>query len=472
MINKLKTFAIAILVTGATVTATRAPAATTSTNTQVLDNISVQLTVYSQGGVNSSDKSLAADKTTIKTADIIYQLGQIGGFTVDAKKDKLVLSTTYTNQLVGIPNTTNLISTNTISSIVGGALYYWQDDFGDSYYLDLDGAFGNDNLTNSYAISNNVIWTISSSGSTGTTNYAIGANGYDSITPDTNALFTAGPAGGPPFTGTNFINFSSLPSTNRDGFGNLTATEALGYWVTVVPTVTAGSTNVTITQYSPVTEELFALGKQHICVMTPGSGTSTPATLTKVDNWVQWDSFGGGTTIYAESGKDLSTNDFSGTNISGQTTYSTADLLVYTTYPAFGAAATVTNLNLDPGGFSKGTAKLMNFTVHGKATNAEVLQIISSANVTAAGQGYIGGSFVTNASYISSIVGNVTNYAENTEVYSQIQGAEGNFLGTNFVKNTNAPFGQYVHNPTEVVYSGTVTLTFLSSGPEIQPVDP
>jgi hypothetical protein len=471
MINKLKTFAIAILVTGATVTSTRAATASSlNTNTQVLDNISVQLTVYSQGGVNSSDKSLAADKTTIKTADIIYQLGQIGGFTVDAKKDKLVLSTTYTNQLAGVAGSSNVvISTVTLTNDAGvvkeSGMYYWQDPFGDDSYLDLvDGS-----TTNSYLITNGTIY-LTFDGTTHYTNHV-----YDSIG-GTNALYTSTSGFTLPFnTSTNYINLNAIPAPALDGFGNFLYPDAFGYFVTVVTTVTGsgatGTTNVTITQYSPGTEEVFAQKSQHVCVMTPKSGSTEP-TLTKVDNWVAWDMNGGANTIYAESGKDLSTNDFSGTNITGETTYSTGDLLVYTTYPAFGAAATVTNLNLDPGGFSKGTAKLMNFTVHGKATNAEVLQIISSANVTASGQGYIGGSFVTNASYISSIVGNVTNYAYNAGIYSQIEGATGNFLGTNFVVNTNAPFGQYVHNPTEVVYSGTVTLTFLSSGPEIQPVDP
>jgi hypothetical protein len=487
MINKLTKFAIAILVTSATVTATRAPAATISTNTQVLDNISVLLTVYSQGGVNSSDKSLAVDKTTIKTPEIIYQLGQIGGFAVDAKKDKLVLSTTYTNILVGQPNTTEVISTVTLNNDAGiiasgGSMFFWTDDVGDYIGLDLVDSTS----TNSYTITNGFndfsqnageIWLTYN----GVTTYPVGNSFYAPIDSTTNALYTS--TSGSPFdTSTNFINYSALPASSIDGFGNILypagtfqsgSSGALGYWVTVVPTVTPTATNVTITQYGPVTNELFALNQQHICVMTPKSGTTAP-TLTKVDNWVAWDLNAGGTTFYAESGKDLSTNDFSGTNITGETTYGTGDLLVYTTYPTTGAAPTVTNLSLDPAGFSKGTAKLMNLTLHGKATNAQVFQIISSSTVTAAGEGYIGGFFTTNYQYISSIsIGGVTNYTQNTPIESQINdNATGNYLGTNFVVNTNSPGDQYVQNPTQVAYEGTVTLTFLSSGPEILPVDP
>ena len=105
MNKTLKKFAIAILAAGATVAATRAPAAVV-TDTQVLDNISVQLKMYSQGALNSTDKSLAATATTLTTSDLIQQLLIIGGFpTTTYKSDKLVVSTLYSNVLTGTPGT-------------------------------------------------------------------------------------------------------------------------------------------------------------------------------------------------------------------------------------------------------------------------------------------------------------------------------------------------------------------------------
>ncbi len=504
-----------IVVAGATVASTSA-LARVNTNMQVLDNISVALKIYSQAPTvktthSGNGETIAADVETIATSDIINQLGQVGGFAVNPKTDKLVLSTIYSNMLVGIPGTSVTVSSVTLSNIPNGVLYYWYD----ASEVDQMGFTDFASQTNSFLITNGMnydgwpgdIFQTSSSTSAGTTIYPLpdaqgnGGNEWDAIS--SNFLYTS-TSYPPPFVSatTNTIDYSGLPSTNLDGSRSLTAQGALSYWVTLVPTVSGTNCNVTITQFSPQTEEIFAQADQHVCVMTPKTG-SAASTLYLVDNWLQWNN--GGTTIYDETGNDLSAGEFSGLNITTQTAYSTGGLLIYTVYPTNGAPATVTNLNLDPMGFSKGTIKLMNLTLNGKATNADEVQLLSTETVTGGGTGFIGGTFTTASEYqgsvtpadvyITSISGGVTNYhtngpftnfINNTIIESPINGYnEGNYLGTNFVTNvlngtsdTNYPYyayGQYVYNPTNVVYSGTITLNFLSAltaSNEIVPIQP
>src|ERR1019366_2210033 len=99
MTNKLKTFAIAMMVTGATVTATRAPAAP-STNMQIVDNISLHLQVFSQGPLNSHGTVLPALQKTLLSTDLLKELANVvPGYTYKPG-DKLVYSTIYSNFLV------------------------------------------------------------------------------------------------------------------------------------------------------------------------------------------------------------------------------------------------------------------------------------------------------------------------------------------------------------------------------------
>jgi len=502
MIKNLKTLAIAMLVTGATVTATKAPAAKLNTNAQVLDNISVALTVYSQSPTvkttrNGKNEKQVAVVSKINTSDIIYQLGQIGGFSVNPKKDKLVLSTTFSNFLVGIPGTTVLVSSNTLTNVPNGEVWYWQDPYGESWAMDLsDGA----TYTNTFLITNSggaygEIFQLSSATSSGTTYFPLpdaqgnGGNYYDSIY--TNDVFTATNTF-PPGTSTNAINFGPLYGTNLDGTRSLSQT--LSYWVVLTPTVSGTNVNVTITQYSPQTEEVFAYADPVVCVMTPKS-SGTPASLILVSNWVQWNS--GSVKIYDDTGTDLATNDFDELDITSETVYTTGGVEINTTYPETGAPSTQTNLNLNLNGFAKGSATRMNLLLNGKASNAlDVLSLSSQSVGNGVGTGYIGGTFTTNFDYPSSTnaadvyiysyegshtnyeTNNAyTNYTYNTEI-TNLTGREGNYIGATFVTNaadTNFPYGQFVQNPTNVLVTGTVTLTYLNSLTEsniIVPVQP
>src|ERR1700722_15690226 len=120
MINKIKTLALSLMVAGATVTATRAPAATAYTNVQVLDKVNIALTLYSQGALKTTtsgkSESLPAVKTSLTTADIIDQLASVSGLFTAAKSDSLVYSVIYSNFLVGTAGTTITNSTTTLSN--------------------------------------------------------------------------------------------------------------------------------------------------------------------------------------------------------------------------------------------------------------------------------------------------------------------------------------------------------------------
>jgi hypothetical protein len=188
MNKTLKKFAIAILAAGATVAATRAPAAVT-TNMQVLDNISVQLKVYSQGALKTGDKTLVATATTLTTSDLIQQLLIIGGFpTTTYKSDKLVVSTLYSNVVYGTVATTNGLFTNTISPLNTGTNLYVIDagaDFlaGGTNLLPITSGLnsGGAGFTNGYIISNNFIYAVTYTGA----GVAGGPFFYDEITNDT-----------------------------------------------------------------------------------------------------------------------------------------------------------------------------------------------------------------------------------------------------------------------------------------------
>jgi len=123
MIKTLKTFAIAMLAAGATVTATEA-----ATKTNVVENIAVNLTIYQQyvpgastygtptaGGTNATNLKLYDHMSTLNTKDIIAGLSAATGTNFSSMRSPaLVLVTAYSNVVVSnLPLITNLsFSTN------------------------------------------------------------------------------------------------------------------------------------------------------------------------------------------------------------------------------------------------------------------------------------------------------------------------------------------------------------------------
>jgi hypothetical protein len=465
MNKTLKKFAIAILAAGATVAATRAPAAVT-TNMQVLDNISVQLKVYSQGALKTGDKTLVATATTLTTSDLIQQLLIIGGFpTTTYKSDKLVVSTLYSNVVYGTVATTNGLFTNTISPLNTGTNLYVIDagaDFlaGGTNLLPITSGLnsGGAGFTNGYIISNNFIYAVTYTGA----GVAGGPFFYDEITNDTiytvvSASTTLAGNAAPPGAGTTTVFTNTDFPTTSGG--------TVGDWVTIVPTVTSLITNVVITQYSPTTATIFTnVSPRQYCVMTPKTAGSF--TLYDVSDWISSD--GDSTTIYNESGTDLSETDFYGTNISAQTKYSIDGLNVKIVYGTNGSPASQTNIIINPSGFAKATTKIANLVMGGTSKDKLGFQILSSENVTAAGQGSIGGSFVPDGNADGFVYTNTVTGVTNTPTIEP----GGNLYFANGTAFTTNNIGTNTISATPVVVDGTITVSYLSAGAVVVPVEP
>lgn len=451
--NKLKTFAIAILAAGATVAATNA-GATVSTNTQILDNITIALKFDSQGALSTKDNSLAATSTTFTTSDLIQQLIPL---CVDAKPTfsksmKLVYSIIYSNFLVGTPGTVITNATNVVTSILPGTNIGVAMTTGGTNVLAITNGSG-DSLA--YIISNNVVYE--------TVNLGFGLQ----PTVTTNAIGT---------TVTNNQIISNAVNDTGSGtavftFNTNSINPGLGYWTTIVPTNLGGNPgafSVLITQFSPATNLLFTNASEHTCIYTPKSGT-TAASLINVDNWVSEsglnDFDGKKFQVYKESGTDLSGGTFNGTNIASQTSESYDSFYIFTAYPTNGAPAGQTNIIFDGydgdtglSGIATTTAKLENLTVGGKADQKAVFQVLANKTVAVSGVGYIGGTLTTNALQTNTFNGITTTNI----TFAEDQSGFANDLGTNNIFQLNSD-NLYITGTKDVVANGTITETFMSA---------
>jgi hypothetical protein len=460
MNKTLKTFAIAILATGATVTATRAPAATTTTNTQVLDNISVALKIYQQGDLKTTPTgkgdSLAAPITTFTTYDLIQQLAPFAGFTA-AKNQKLVLSTVFSNFLVATGAATSTTNVFVIAGGGNGSVDYMYPAGGINVGTNsLD--FGSGTTTNSYYITNSYgnvyLYQISTVG----TNPPV-TSYYDNIA--SIAILTNF------YDGTNY-HYGVATNINTNLVAN--GYQPFSYWTTIALN---NSTNVVVTEYTPTTVNLFTNASSHVCVMTPKS-SSAAESLIDVDNWVSFgdksDYTGDSFSFYKEMGNDLSGDDFAGTNITSQTVYSYGTFSIFTAWPTNGAPAGQTNIifaNRDSdtplGGFQTSMTKFINLTVNGNSKDKAVFQVIGSGSAAVSGVGYIGGSLTTNFLQTNTTFGVTTT--------NLTFGSANNWLGTNHIYQ-NGGNSIYIQDTTDVLAVGTITMTFLSAEPVIVPAKP
>lgn len=214
--------------------------------------------------------------------------------------------------------------------------------------------------------------------------------------------------------------------------------------------ITPTATNIVITQYSPITNLYFTNASSSIAVLTgtTGTGTNVKPTLMYVTNWLSINT-DSSTKIYNETGLNLSaTNDFFGTNVNaGQIVYLFKDLGITAIYTTNGQPANNMNYSLDPTGFVKQTDTKENLTVGGKASQASYFDIPSSATWSVGGSGWVGGTFAGTNTF--TVVGGYTNY--NTFANS--------YVGTNYD-------GAYISGPTNVVFTGTITETFLKAYPQ------
>jgi hypothetical protein len=484
MNKNLKLLALAMLVGGVTMAAARASAATTTTNTQVLENISLQLKLTHQGSLNGAESSLSTVAESLNTADLIQQLVPFDGVQY-LPSQKLVFSTIYSNFQVGIPGTTVSNSSVTLANVSN--VWYYDGGPGSLNSLDIV----DHSSTNSYVITNGTIWLTYN----GSTHYAVGGNYYDSIT--TNAIYTGNSTGGT-FYSTNAIDLAPIQGPGASILDPASANVAGYCWVSIVPTVTASSTNITITQFSPELTNIFTILGHSICVYTPKSSTVSTASLVDVDNWVQLspglDVNLSDFSIYKETGKSLQpaddegNGDFLGTNISGQTISSFEQLAIFTAWPTnvaptlgsgqtnliFGEWA-FTNLSSIPptpwnyymgdtplSGIATTSAKMINLVLNGSSKNKIMVQVIGSSTATVTGAGYIGGILSMNKTQTNTFAGVTTT---NNSYGNSLLGPESgfnNFVGTNIIGSLN---GQniYLQNVTNVLASGTISITYLKT---------
>jgi hypothetical protein len=151
MINKLKTFAIAMLATGATVATTRATPITYAA-TNVLQPVSITLTVYEQKPVSTPTVATGESFNTKALVTAVESaLGTNGTFNNKAElallTSNLVTQTGTTNVTTNVvtsgPNTL-LISTNSV--VLGGTTNLTIGNTSGSYYVTITATNGTTNL--------------------------------------------------------------------------------------------------------------------------------------------------------------------------------------------------------------------------------------------------------------------------------------------------------------------------------------
>jgi hypothetical protein len=313
----------------------------------VLQNISLQLTIYQQGATNPNGRKVSDQVIAYTTKSLITNLEAVTGQPFGSGA-KLVLSTLYSNTSAGSAIYSTLFSTNlalasNTSLIIGGLPYYGDYD---------------DTATNNYGVmmlSNNTILSGDSPGSIRNSIVSVVTTSdvtNASVALDTNALATL------------------TPST--DANGDVTNVAVLEQQVTAgsgVPIVSNGPTTIAIlydgANLYPVTNYI-------------GVSQISPAQ------------------IVVETGKGLdTTNALTVTNLASQTGFSIQGLNINYSTPSGS-----NYLNLDLQGFVKQTLKVDTLAAK-KGTNTAVVADVFGANATwnVNGWGDMGEN-VTNASPI------------------------------------------------------------------------
>jgi hypothetical protein len=323
----------ATLALGAVATAAMVTPAAAFTQTNVLQNVNVQFTIYKQGQVSSTGKKLPDVVTSFSTKNLIGALEGVTGVNFGAGA-KLVISTVYadTNITIGSPGFSNTITTNLALATnevlnVGGASLY--------------GIYGN---PGTIVISGNSF--ISNYSGTLDTNVVSDSN--DSVTIDTNAGFIT----------------TLTPSTNGSGaFADVTNILVNSeYQVSNAPT-----TNV------------FTNVLNSIDVLYGGAANL----LYPVTNYITF--FTNSPEIVVEGGINLGTTSPA---ITSQNGFSISNLLI--TY--FTTTSATNNLNINLTGFVKQTLKIDVLSGHGATEVAEDI-FAASSTWSVIGSGYSGGSF-------------------------------------------------------------------------------
>jgi hypothetical protein len=412
MINKTKTFAIAILVAGATVTATRAPAAKTAdtnTFTNVIQELTINLTVYSNAPTKSLTSLSGGKAVALTTKSIIAALSNdsanipsLVGFDW-GKSPQLVIDTILTNS-ASVSNTLTVVTSNTVLLSSSNNVISFEP-------------------TNAFPGTTNVaIVGIGTNGSAIITNNAVGTNA------GTNLLTT---------TGTWTQTGTSVSTTNFSYLGTNTLTNLsagfptnVGVWTVITASTNASGTNVTAITYTNVAHLTIALVTNGGYAIEVEGGTAKDPTFADVSEYVS------------------ANTDYTVTNTAVGTGFGTTNAIptsgaVYETkrfsFDVFGTSGTAVGNNLSLGvyGFAKGTFADDVLSKSKTAGTNEVPDGTYTASVS--GHGYIGGTYVTN-----SAAGNAISLPANE------------YHGTN-TAFTNEISGSLT-NPIPVVVEGTISL--------------
>jgi hypothetical protein len=423
MMKTFKTYAIALLVAGATVTATKVPAAHTDTNTftNVVQNLSISLTVCSNSPVVSNTKIAGSKPVTIDTKTIITAYSNAAG-TIPSlvgfdfgKSPQLVLDTTFaaTNTVVTTTNASTNVITATLTVTNGGHIAF------------IDGS------TNVVTISN-------TTGSATITNNAVGTNA------GTNLITFTGWSGT-----TNFISTNAFTYTNTSGASATTAAfpTNVGDWTVITAATNAlGQTNVIATTYSTTNSTNVGYITNSVGVEIQG-GTAAAPVYASIANYVTAGTIRSVTLTAAGTNfDDLGTTNATNVMYTSTTTDAFGDFFVRV-FNTNASTSVANNLSLNLYGFVKAATKydVLYLSKKSGITN-EVTDTTQSATVS--GYGDVGGTFITNAVAGTNSTGVYTTeyYGTNTAVTNEVTGS--------------------ITNPIPVVVEGTVTIGSPKSVPE------
>ncbi len=337
MIKPLISAALALWAGAATATA-----ATTQTN--VLQNINLQLMIYQQGATNANGRKVADQVTSYTAKSLIAALGAVTGQQFGAGA-KLVQSTVFSNvtittgpAVISTVLSNNLaLATNSYLSVGGIPFYgfFYGSDNNDAGIMTIS---NNTIITGPYpgGIPNNVLSVVTG----GTTN--------ESVAIETNDLTTL------------------TPSTDINGF------------VTNVAVLTQ------IQEAPAPTESILTNVSSEIAILYGGAAN----TLYPVTNYLSFST--NSAEIVVETGSGLNTTN---ALLASQTGFSIQGLNITNYSTATGS----NNLTLNLQGFVKQTMKADTLAAK-KGTNAAVVEDIFGASSTwsVIGSGFIGGVYVTN----------------------------------------------------------------------------
>jgi len=406
MINKLKILAVMTLAAGATATATKATAAVVDTNTftNVVQSLSINLTVYSNGPVVSNTKISGEKPVTINNKTIITALENASG---------------------------------TIPTLVGF-------DFGKAPQLILNTTFASTNILVTNVVSSNTVALATNDGTV-----SIGTNVL-TVSTSTSETISNGTLTGT-WSGNTNVTTNSIAYTNSSGATNLTFTTNAADWTVLSAAAgTNGATNLTVVTKGLATNVGYLTN--YVGVEVQG-GTATAPVYAKLNSYFSTETYS--SVILNATGSNF--NDIGTTNYTN-VTYATSTATEFGGYSirlfnTNGSTSPANNLDVTVYGLVKAMSKNDVLYASKKAGITNEVPDTTSTATGVSGEGYVGGTFTTNTT-TASVGGKVLA----TSLYAS------EYFGTN-TAGTNAVTGA-ITNPIPVVVEGSVSLGAPHSVPQ------